>query len=322
MDIQAGAADPRRIVVIGAGAIGGLLGGLLAEGGHNVTLVDTWEDQVAALRRDGLRLVDDRGERAVRLAAASSVDGLGQADLVLVQVKTPATQAAARSARAIAGPDTVVLTLQNGLGNREVIREEVADRPVLAGVTYHSAALLAPGRIRHTAAGRTVVGGEGERGPAAAAAVVALLRAAGLDAEATDDLDRLLWSKLVVNATFNALCAISGLRSGELLRFPSSAALAREVTGEVVAVARALGHDLDEAAEHERIATICAGAGDALPSMAQDLARGSWTEIDAINGAVAREGERQGVPAPSNRLLARLVRVIEALHYGEERAEP
>jgi 2-dehydropantoate 2-reductase len=262
----------------------------------DVTLVGTWTEGLAAIARSGIVLETPDGEEAFGVKAVRLGMPLPPADLVLVLVKAWQTDRVAREVPALTARDGHVLTLQNGLGNVE----KLGPRAVL-GVTSQGATLLGPGRVRP--------GGDGPTHIAGPDSLARLFRSAGLDATAVEPARgaSLAWGKLAVNAGINALSAILNVPNGELLARPEARTLMEQAANEVAAVARAKGIALpfaDAAAEARRVALATAAN---LSSMLQDVLRGAPTEIDAINGAVVREGARLGVPTPANETLLRLV---------------
>jgi 2-dehydropantoate 2-reductase len=205
---------------------------------------------------------------------------------------------------------TLVVTLQNGLGNRETLAAELGEGRVGQGVTMLGATLLGPGRVRHAGQGPTIFGAAPDRG--GAAALAGLFAACGLPAELTDDLEALVWGKLMVNAGINALSALLRVPNGALAAIPQARALAERAAGEAAAVAAARGVRLPYADPAAHALGVAQATGANRSSMLQDVLRGSPTEVDAINGAVAREGRRLGVPTPVNALLTELVAALDA----------
>ncbi len=300
-----------RIAVIGAGAMGSVFGGLLAEGGHEVWLVDVWAEHVRAIEERGLSIEGEGRTRTVRVRATTSARDVGTADLMLVFVKSYHTRAAVKSTLPIVGEDTLVLTLQNGLGNAETIAELVGPERVVAGVTAHGATMLGPGRVRHAGVGDTHVGElSGEITPGLRELALTL-SAAGIATEASADVLSLLWSKIIINVGINPLTAITGLRNGQLLDYPATEELMELAVQEAVAVAAAKGIRLMYDDPVKRVKEVARATGQNRSSMLQDLERGRPTEIDAINGAVVRAGEELGVSVPTNRVLTLLVKALE-----------
>jgi 2-dehydropantoate 2-reductase len=293
----------RRVAILGAGALGSLFAYHLAS--------RTPAGVRLLARTPALGSVALEGGDVVPVLPWRRADG--PVDLLLVLVKAYATADAIRMALDLGavGPATVALTLQNGLGNAEALAEALGAARVLAGTTAQGATLLAPGRVAHGGAGPTLIAPWAPGGPAAAAAatVAALLSEAGLPAEVAGDPRPLLWAKLTVNCGINALTALLRVPNGELLTRPGARRLMEAAAREAGAVAAAAGVVLpgDPA---ERVALVARATGANRSSMLQDVERGRRTEVDAINGAVAREGRRLGVSAPVNETLADLVRAL------------
>ena len=300
-----------KVAVVGAGGVGSLFGGRLAAAGHTVWLIHRRREVVEALRRDGLRLDSRGGSEQIRLLATDRPSEVGPVDLVLVLTKAQDTPSAAAAARPLLGPATRVVTLQNGLGNLETLADVLGAERVLMGMTYAGAALVEPGYARHTAVGQTFLG---EPSGARSARVVRLAEAftaAGLPTEATDHLWDMVWGKLLINAALNATCALSGASGADALASPAARAWIGLVAEETAAVAAAQSVHLPYPDATARVLRHCHDVGPAKPSMLQDMERGRPTEIEAINGAVVRLGERLGVPTPYNRALLLLVRARE-----------
>ena len=296
-----------KVAVVGAGGIGSLFGGRLAQAGHTVWLVHRRPEHVAALRADGLRLDDAR----ILVQATTDTREIGPVDLVLVLTKATDTRAAAQTVGPLLGPSTSVVTLQNGLGNYEVLAEAVGAERVVLGMTYHGASLDAPGRARHTARGATFVGEPGGGASDRIAQLARVCTAAGLPTEAVDSLWPMVWGKLVINAALNATCALTGANGTDVLASEAARRFVGLVAAEAAAVAERLGIELPYPDAAARVWAHCEVVGRAKPSMLQDMERGRPSEIDAINGAIVREGARVGLATPFNEALLLLVRARE-----------
>jgi 2-dehydropantoate 2-reductase len=299
-----------KVGIIGTGALASLLGFSLSTAAE-VWLLGSWREQVDVINAGGITRVRAGGEETraapvFGLRAATSPDAIGRCDMVLVLVKSHQTARAAEQAGQLAGAATPVVTLQNGLGNREVLAATLGAERVGLGVTSLGATLLGPGRVRHAGDGTTVFGALPSR--AAAERLAALFAAAGLASEVSDDLDGLVWGKLVVNAGINALTALLRLPNGALAELPRARGLLEAASREAAAVAEAVGVRLPYDDPLAHTLAVAGATGANRSSMLQDVLRGSPTEVESINGAVAREGERLGVPTPVNRVLAELVR--------------
>lgn len=301
-----------RVAVLGTGALGTLVAGHLARPAArgrvaDVTVSGTWGDALATLRRDGVRITtaDDAWQAPVGAVELSRLRD--PFDVVLVLVKSWRTSAVAERAAAAAGRDGLVVTLQNGLGNAEILAAAAGAHRVVAGTTALGATLLAPGVVRCGGVGPTVLGGAlpllGE--------LAALFVAAGLPTTTTDDLAAALWTKLAVNCAINPVTALAGVTNGRLLTDASlrerAVAAAREVFAVAAAGGLALGGD-----PGERVLAVARDTAANRSSMLQDLERGRRTEIDALAGAVVAAGERLGVATPVNAALAAAVRRAEA----------
>lgn len=300
-----------KIAVIGAGAMGSLFGAYLAKAGAAVTVVDVWPEHVAAIRGQGLTLSEAAGDEVVRLDAALGTGGLEPVDLVILFVKSAATRFAALDAAALLRPGGRVLTLQNGLGNAEVIAEIVGAERVLAGTTAQGATLLGPGQIRHGGSGETHIGRLFGEVDEFCHEVARLLTNAGLPTVVEPDVRSLIWGKLIINTGINALTALLRLRNGQLAELAETRQLLALAVEEAVQVARAAGVLLPYANPLDKVLAVAVATGQNQSSMLQDILRGSPTEIAVINGAIVREGERLGVATPVNRTLTLLVQALE-----------
>jgi 2-dehydropantoate 2-reductase len=308
--------NPQRVAVVGAGAVGSYFGATLARAGVDVTLIGR-ASHVAAIERDGVRVLQGDHEWQAQVRAATDVSAARNADLVLVTVKSSDTTGAAQALKSQLGRGARVLSLQNGVDNAALIAAEIAE-PVYAAVVYVGVQMDGAGVVRHTGRGDLVIGlprAMPARGNADGdlAAISGLFEAAGVRCPVAADIDAALWTKLTLNCAFNAISALGGSRYGRMAANPSVRAVMEEAIAEVVAVAVAEGVVLDAA---ELVAATWKLA-DAMPgqrsSTAQDLERGKATEIDALNGLVARVGAKAGVATPVNATLHALVKLREAV---------
>lgn len=308
-----------RIAMIGAGAMGGVYGGLLFRNGVDVTLIDTREEHVAAIRRDGLKVEGVRGDHVVRVPAFLTTDGLAPVDVAIVFTDTNASRLAAKSARAILKPDGFAMTLQNGIGNVEALVDELGAARVVAGVSMNSAANPAPGRSAYTNAGMTSIGELDGADTARIRAMHRMLNDAGIETEIVADPIAYIWSKFVLNCGINALTAVTQLRSGDMFRVPEMNALQERVIDEILGVVAKKGIRLADADPRHTIRSHCRVRFN-KPSMMQHIEQGRRTEIDAINGALVREAHALGVAVPYNEAIVAVVKGLE--RSSELRAEP
>lgn len=301
-----------RIAIIGSGALACLFGAHLAP--HTaVTLVGSWSEQLAALRRGPLRLLRLDGSPAeTALSITDNPAAAGPAAVVLVLTKAGRTaQAAAAAAEALA-PDGVTVTLQNGLGPADILAQALGAAHVAPGVTMQGASMEGPGLVRHGGAGPTYLAQRPQHS-AQLAWLADLLNRSGLESHLRDDIDGLVWGKLAVNAAINPLTALLAVPNGALLHSGEARELLRAAAREVQAVAVAAGITLPYPDAGLAAEEAAAKTAANRSSMLQDLARGAATEIEAISGAVVGRGLALGLPTPVNMLLYRLVKAREQL---------
>jgi 2-dehydropantoate 2-reductase len=302
-----------KVAVVGGGAMGTVFGAALAEAGFETTIVDVRPDLVASLRECGLTVHRDGSSRHVEIGATTDPGTLGVVDLVLFVVKTYHTAEAARSAGVLAGPETVVATLQNGLGNGDVLAEIFDRSRIVLGVTAESGTTVGPGAVEHPGRAVTFAGPYAGDRLDAAERFAAMLTQAGFDARATPAIATEVWKKLVLGTSTLAAPALLGMTCGEILAHDEMSALMDATIVETVAVARALGHDIDAQERLDYTHALLAEVEDAKGSMVQDIAAGRRTEVDAINGAVVAAAARIEIEAPINQTLLALVKGWEAM---------
>ncbi len=303
---------PPKVVVIGPGAVGGYFGGKLALAGAGLTLVGRRGgrgEHMQMVARNGLRIEATDFEATIPVEVTDDVGVVGHADLVLFAVKTLDTVAAARSIAPYLSPNAIVVSLQNGVDNVERLAEVGVD--ALPAVVYIAAAIERPGVVKHRGRGDLVLG-HAKRGDDVRR-VAGWFEAAGVRARVSDQIEAELWGKLVINAMANAISALTGAPYARIAAHKPSMTAAMEVAAEAFAVARAAGIELDEDAVAAGAATIYGALGQATSSTQQDIARGKPTEIDSLNGVIARKGEALGVPTPVNRVLWALVSLREQI---------
>jgi 2-dehydropantoate 2-reductase len=300
----------RDIAIIGAGAMGCLFAARLAGAGASVTLIDVDEGRLAALARDGVTLADDDGERTLPVAACRAGEAKGPADLLILFTKGLHSGAAMQAVPHLVGPETIGLTLQNGLGNGEIIAQTIPAERVVVGITDFPADLEGPTRVASHGPGQSRLGGFVPAAAAAAARVAAVLSEAGLDAVADPAIEVAIWEKIGFNAALNALSAVTDRTVGGMSP-PPGRRIAFAVAAEVAAVAAAKGIVIDRGRIEAKIDFVFGHHREHRSSMLQDRLAGRATEIESINGAVQREGERLGVPTPVTATLADLVRLLE-----------
>ena len=299
--VQAGAR--RRYVVVGAGSVGCYFGGMLARAGLPVTLVGR-ALHVDAIRAQGLRLQTTRFDEQVAIDATTDMSAVRDADVVLFCVKSTDSESTARQLQPLLKPDAVLLSLQNGVENADIVRG-VLTNAVIPAVVYVATEMAGPGHLLHHGRGELVIGES-----AASASIVADFADAGVPVQVDPNVMGALWAKLIVNCAYNALSAIVQKPYGELVKVDGIPELMATVVDECVAVAQAerIAVPGDPYEAVRRIASTMAGQ---YSSTAQDVARGKPNEIDYLNGYVVRRGRAHGIATPVNQTLLSLVKLAE-----------
>ena len=259
-----------KIVIMGAGAMGSLFGGLLALSEEEVWLVDIRKEQIDAIRSVGLTLEEKGKRQIIRVNATSDAASVGKADLVIFFVKTYHTEKAASDALAVQKEDTIFLTLQNGLGNEEAICKEVDRKNVMLGVTNHGATLLGPGHIRHAGWGKTYIGELDGKMTDRVTQIAQVFNKAGVETEVSSNIHRLVWNKLFINVGINAVAALTGLKNGQLLDYPETLRLMEALVSEAVEVARKKGIPI-EGNPLEKVKAVVEATRENRCSMGQDF---------------------------------------------------
>lgn len=302
-----------KIAVAGAGAMGCLIGGSLARAGEKVHLLCRSSEQAAAIAEEGLRLTY-RGETAViPVHATARPAEVGVCDVVLVMTKHRHTRDALESARPAIGPRTLLASLQNGIGNVEILADFAAPERILYGVTGLGAMRTAPAALRAT----VIEGVESHMWPAAgepspaAKDFVAALNRCGFDVRLSPDVRERVWQKLCVNAGFSSLCAILRLPVAAMLEQPAARDLVRSLVYEIAAVGRREGVAMDGEEAFQRVWALAERSPEHVPSFLVDVLNRRKTEVDCLNGAIVERAHALGLPVPVNETVLRMVTVIE-----------
>jgi 2-dehydropantoate 2-reductase len=301
-----------KICIIGAGAMGVFFGALLREAGHQVGLVASRQVYLDALARNQGIVVEKDGKRRT-VACPISLDSqdFTPSQLVIVFVKSPATEQAASQAGACAGKNGLVLSLQNGLGNADLLARYIDPDRVMAGYTSQGALLLEPGIIRHTGYGPSALGSWNGGSKAEAGALARMFSQAGIATRTEEDVPALIWDKIFVNVAINAIGALAEITNGQVVDMEPSRRLARQALDEAVSVARRQGINIrPDVWEH--VLHIGHMSSQNRCSMWQDLKNRKITEIEFIHGAVSRLGQEYNIPTPVNSTLADLIRAAQS----------
>lgn len=291
--------------------MGSLYGAMLAKGGAEIVLYDSWAEHINTVRRQGLRLSGITGDFTAPVAATTDPAGIGRADLCICQVNTYATSAAAEVAARVLGPDGYCLTLQNGVGNIEKFVAVLGEERVMGGLSYHSAAMGGPGHGIHTHAGPTWLGELDGRRTERLETLVALTAKSGFEPTVVDDIKGFIWGKFIHNCSINPICAVAGIRVGQIPMDEAADTFQTRIVEETLAIIAAKGITVPEADPLGAIKKFCKIKFN-KPSMLQHVEAGKRTEIDALNGVIVEEGKKLGVPTPFNEALTLMVRAIDA----------
>jgi len=290
--------------------MGSLYGALLSKSGVKVTLYDSWREHIDAIRHSGLRVDGISGDLTLRIPATSEIDEIAPCDIAIIFSDTNGTAHAAEVARRVLVPSGFALTLQNGIGNVEILSNAIGANRVLAGLSYHSAVLLGPGRIMHTHAGPTYFGEiTGDR-TRRLSDLARIFENANFKSISVDNITAHIWEKWVHNCAINAISAISGLRVGEISSTHAADELQSHVIAEALAVVKAQGIVLPEEDPTAAIKAFCKVKFN-KPSMLQHMEEARQTEVDALNGAVVRVGQQLGIDTPYSRATMLMVKARE-----------
>ncbi len=301
-----------KIGIIGAGAMGSLYGGLLSKQ-NDVYLIDIWKEHIDCINRNGLKIVEDKVENIVYPKATTDSKLVPHLDLVIVFVKSIHTLKAIQSNQDIILDDTVVLSLQNGYGNTEDIETVVKRENIIVGTTSHGATLLGPGKIKHAGVGMTYIGALDEKSRYKAEKIKGIMQNCGIDAEVSENILELIWSKLIINIAINPLTAILKIENGKLLESSYSLDLMKDLVYESVSIAKEIGLNLEKDETLEKVKNVANNTYSNKSSMLQDILNKRETEIDKINGAVVKVGEKVGISTPINSTIVKLVKSMNYL---------
>ena len=301
-----------KIGIVGCGAMGCVYAGLLSEAGHDVWAIDQWQAHVEAIRDNGLRLDGISGDRAIPLKATTSPADVGPCDLVVLATKTMHVAAAARDMAPLIGEGTHVVSIQNGLGGPDAAARELGQTPVITGVAGgFGASIRGPGSAHHN--GKELIRFGNRGGPVTPELenIAETWRQAGFKVRTFDDIDQLVWEKLICNVCFSGTCAITERTIGEVMEDPDAWTVASTCGEEAFQVAKAkkIAVDIQDSVAYLR--DFGEKIPNARPSMLLDHMADRASEIDNINGAIPMAGKEVGVATPFNETVTALIRAKE-----------
>jgi len=303
-----------KIAIIGAGAMGCLYGGYLSKK-NEVIMLDSYEPQVKAINERGITIVEPDGSERVCKNVRAYLSGQFEeaVDLVIVFVKSTFTEEAVTANAHLFGKDTLVMTLQNGAGNDRKIEKYVKPENVIVGTSKHNAVNMGDGKTKHGGSGATTIGSN-HRAVKTVELIADVLRQSGFMVVVSDDIQRIIWSKLFVNLSINTFTALIETPIGYMLKNHYAWDFAKRLVYEAVEVAEADGTYFDRREALEMVRQVCIDAGDGYSSMYQDRKRRVKMEIDAINGAIVEQAKLYGVPTPYNSLIVDLIHAVEGAY--------
>lgn len=301
-----------KIVIIGPGAMGCLFAAHLAKSKEEVWLLDKRPERIKKIKEEGLRLEGVSGNWQAKIKITQDPKEIGVCDLIIITVKSYDTKEAIKSVKPLIGENTFVLTLQNGLGNVEIISEIVGQDKTLGGITSHGATLLSVTNIRHAGKGDTVIGRIDGKIPVQLRSIRELLNSVGFETRISKDIKAILWSKLIINVGINALTAITHLNNGKLIEFEATRKILEEAVSEAIRVAKKQRIKLIYDDPLSKVEAVCQATSNNISSMLQDVLNKKRTEIDFINGVIVRQAQALGISVPVNSTLTNLVKTIEA----------
>lgn len=304
-----------RIAVIGPGALGCLIAGLLkTKTKEDVWLIDKSPERAKRIRRDGLKIEGLSGSIQAQVNVSADPKEVGPCNLVILCVKSYSTEDACKEIKELVSRGTFVLTLQNGIGNVQVLNDYFGSDRVMAGITNHGATLLSVGHVRHAGKGDTVIGMSKGKTSGSIKEAATLLSKAGFETKISKDIDSIIWSKLVINVGINALTAITRLKNGALIEHAGTREILRNAVQEAVKIVKRKRLKLVYDDPIQKVESVCKATAANVSSMLQDVLNHKRTEIDFINGAITRQGKALGLPVPVNEVLTALVKTIEATY--------
>ena len=302
-----------KIAIVGCGAMGSVYAGLFAAAGHEVWAVDRWAEHVEAMRKNGLRLEGKSGDRTVKVHATTDAKDAGPCDLVVLATKAMHVAAAAESLKPALGKDTPVLSIQNGLGGPDRAAEILGRERVMVGVVGgFGASMKGPGHAHHNGMELVRLGEFGGPITPRLKKVEEAWRGAGFTVKLFDDIDQLVWEKLICNCAYSGPCGLMECTIREVLDDPSLSKVSADCASEAYAVAKAKGVKLGFDAPVAYVRDFGAKIPNARPSVLLDLMARRVSEIDVINGSIPRVGGQLGVRAPVNATVTALVKAREA----------
>ncbi|MCK9430679.1 MAG: 2-dehydropantoate 2-reductase [Candidatus Omnitrophica bacterium] len=301
-----------KIVIVGPGAMGCLIAAFLSKSKEEVWLLDKNKENAAKINELGISVEGVSGSWQAKPKTTANVEDIAKADLILICVKSFHTKQALEQIKPLLQQNTKIMTLQNGIGNIEIISELTGEERVIGGITNEGATLIETGKIRHAGRGETLIGTIDGKVPVEIRSIREIFNKVGLQTKLSRDIKGLIWSKLIINAGINALTAITRLSNGRLTEFEGTKRILREAVTEATRIAKRKRIKLIYDDPLAKVEAVCEGTSGNISSMLQDVLKNKRTEIDFINGVIVRLGQELGIAVPTNKLLVDLIKTIES----------
>jgi 2-dehydropantoate 2-reductase len=300
-----------NICIVGPGAIGLLFYFNLYKKVKSLTLLDKDKKRASILKNKGLTVLKESKTCKAALNITSQPQDLKDIDLFIISVKSYDTLSVAKTIKPLCSKNTFILSLQNGIGNLDILAEVLDEERVLSAVTHKASTLVEDGVIRFAADGPTIIGKKGRKPPAILRQLRTLFNSCEIATKIHKDLNSVIWSKLVINIAINPLSAILGLKNGDLLKTPESRTLLQMASAEAERIAKRKRIKLLYDDTQTKVEAVCKATSENISSMLQDVLKKRPTEIDSLNGAICRLGQNLKIPTPVNYLLLQLVKTLE-----------
>ncbi|MEW6171418.1 MAG: 2-dehydropantoate 2-reductase [Candidatus Omnitrophota bacterium] len=303
-----------KIAIVGPGAIGSLFASFISKVHQDIWLIDKKELRVKLIQEKGIIVEGVSGKHQAKVNITCDLAQVGKVDLLVIAVKAYDTKQAIEFSRSLVGEDSLVLTLQNGIGNAEIISEAVGQEKVIVGVTNQGATLISDGHINHAGIGETIIGRIDGKIPVQLRQIREIFNKAGFETRISRDIKGILWSKLIINVGINAITAITRLNNGKITEFEGTRRVLESAVNEAVKVAKKKRIKLIYDDPLAKVEAVCEATSTNISSMLQDVLKNKKTEIDFINGAITRQAQNLGIPTPVNNILVDLIKTIEATY--------
>lgn len=301
-----------KIAVVGPGALGCLIAGFLKlKTKEDIWLYDNTPERAGHIRNNGIKIEGLSGSHQVKVNATAEPKEIGLCDFVLLCVKSYATEDACKEIKDLVGENTFIVTLQNGIGNVQILNDYFGPEKVIAGITNHGSTLLGEGHVRHAGRGETIIGKSDGKLSGALRDLQNILSRCGFDTKVSKDIDSVIWGKLIINVGINALTAITRLNNGRLTEYEEVRALLRAAVQEAAKIVKRKRIKLAYDDPIQKVESVCKATAANVSSMLQDVLAKKRTEIEFINGAIVRQGKALGIATPVNEVLTNIVKTIE-----------